>query len=105
MKVVRNCALDILRQRKSHEPEAVEELEDPSAAPDESVEHRELLTIMRKQIDLMSFEQKESVLLRDFHGLTYAEIAEVLDIASGTVMSRLHRARIELRSRMKRSLQ
>ena len=48
--------------------------------------------------------QREIVLLRDFHDLSYTEIAEVLGIAPGTVMSRLHRARNELRKRMKKYL-
>ena len=37
-------------------------------------------------------------MLRDYHDLTYAEIAEVLAIPVGTVMSRLHAARKSLRA-------
>ena len=53
----------------------------------------------------MDVAQREIVLLRDFHNLTYAEIAEVMEIRAGTVMSRLHRARQELRQRIRRYLQ
>ena len=52
----------------------------------------------------MDIAQREIVLLRDFHSLSYAEIAEVMEIQAGTVMSRLHRARKELRQRMRRYL-
>ena len=45
-------------------------------------------------------EMAEIIYLRDFHGLAYAEVAEVLSLPVGTVMSRLHRARMELRKRM-----
>ena len=45
----------------------------------------------------ITIEQREIVLLKDFHGFNYSEIAEILDIPKGSVMSRLHRARLALR--------
>jgi RNA polymerase sigma-70 factor (ECF subfamily) len=47
-------------------------------------------------------EHREVILLRDYHGLSYAEMARVLETPPGTIMSRLHRARTELRNRMRR---
>ena len=44
--------------------------------------------------------QREIVVLRDYHDLFYAEIADVLAIAPGTVMSRLHRARLALKEEL-----
>jgi RNA polymerase sigma-70 factor (ECF subfamily) len=46
-------------------------------------------------------EMREIILLRDYHDLSYAEIARVLSVPTGTVMSRLHRARCALRERMR----
>ena len=43
-------------------------------------------------------EHRTIVLLRDFEGLSYDEIADVLQLESGTVKSRLHRARMELKA-------
>lgn len=44
-------------------------------------------------LDELPEQYKEVVLLADVEGLSYAEIAEMLEIPSGTVMSRLHRGR------------
>jgi len=42
--------------------------------------------------------------LRDIEGFDYQQIAEILELPVGTVKSRLHRARMELRDRLKRVL-
>ena len=104
LKVVRNGALDVLRKRKPEDKEALTQLEDIDPSPAEAAEQNELKTIIRQQLEGMDVAQREIVLLRDFHDLSYAEIAEVMEIRAGTVMSRLHRARKELRQRMRRYL-
>jgi RNA polymerase sigma-70 factor (ECF subfamily) len=48
-------------------------------------------------LQALSHEHREIVILREFEGMTYAEIAEALSIPQGTVESRLYRARQELR--------
>ncbi|MDP7179025.1 MAG: RNA polymerase sigma factor [Verrucomicrobiota bacterium] len=105
LKVVRNGALDTLRQRRPNDGEAVARLAATTPPPDIAVEREELAGIMRRKLETMLVDQREIILLRDFHDLSYTEIAEVLGIAPGTVMSRLHRARNELRKRMKKYLQ
>jgi len=104
LKVVRNGALDVLRRRKPHDAEAVAELADAAPTPDAAAEQGELSQIIRHELDALPAEQREIILLRDFHDLSYGEIAEVLDLAPGTVMSRLHRARRALRERMEKFL-
>ena len=104
LKVIRNGALDVLRKRKPEDEEAVAQLKDGDLSPAEAAEQNELKNIIRQQLAGMDVAQREIVLLRDFHSLSYAEIAEVMEIRAGTVMSRLHRARKELRQRMRRYL-
>jgi RNA polymerase sigma-70 factor (ECF subfamily) len=55
---------------------------------------------IREALARLSAEQREILILRDFNDLGYAEIAQVLEVPHGTVMSRLHRARLALRKEM-----
>ena len=50
----------------------------------------------------LSTGQRQIIVLRDYMDLSYAEIANVLEIARGTVMSRLHRARLALKEELSR---
>jgi len=51
-------------------------------------------------VDALSPAHREVVLLRDFEGFDYKEIAKIVGVPIGTVMSRLNRARSELRKRL-----
>jgi len=52
-------------------------------------------------LETLSPEHREVIALREFQGMSYEEIAEVLGVPRGTVESRLFRARQELRERLK----
>jgi RNA polymerase sigma-70 factor (ECF subfamily) len=49
----------------------------------------------------LSAEHRQVIILRELQGMTYEEMAAALDVPRGTVESRLHRAREELRKRFK----
>jgi RNA polymerase sigma-70 factor (ECF subfamily) len=53
---------------------------------------------VRTAIAQLPLEFREVILLREFEDLSYQEIASLLDCPSGTVMSRLARARSKLRT-------
>ena len=55
---------------------------------------------MRAAIDGLGAEQRSVVLLREIEGLSYEEIASVLEIPVGTVRSRLYNARVALAERL-----
>lgn len=71
---------------------------DPAPTPEEHLENSELGRELAAALDEVSEEHRRIVLLRDVSGLSYTEIAEVLEISEGTVKSRLSRARIALRT-------
>ncbi len=85
--------------------EALADQTDNNKKPAVATELNELTVLLKRELNSMPQDQQEIILLRDHQNLSYAEIAEVLAIPAGTVMSRLHRARNELRNRMKKYLQ
>lgn len=105
LKIVRNRCLDAIRKRNRRSERPLETAAPAVSAesrPEVAAERKETVEFVRRELMGMPEEQREIILLRDYHDLSYAEVASVLDIPVGTVMSRLHRARQELRSRMKK---
>lgn len=100
LQVVRNRSIDMLRRRKP--AQAVEELASTVAAPDQAIEDLQRDEGLQRALAELLPEQRQIILLRDYLELPYQEIAQVLDIAAGTVMSRLHRARMALRDKLER---
>jgi RNA polymerase sigma-70 factor (ECF subfamily) len=86
------------REGKSHEIPSLAE------APDRDPQRREMADLLRDALDQLSEDHKTILVLREFEGLSYNEIAEVLDCSKGTVESRLYRARNRLREKMERFL-
>ena len=76
---------------------------EPTEATDASSPHRilaskELAARLTVALDALPFDQRTVIILREVEGLSYDEIAQALDIAVGTVKSRLTRARQALRA-------
>lgn len=65
---------------------------------EQQIEKDELRQCVHAAIAMLDVERRTVLLLRDFDGLDYEQIAEALEIPIGTVRSRLHRARMELKS-------
>ncbi len=60
----------------------------------------EELSAVREVVGSLPDEQREALILREFHGFTYGEIAMAQEVAEGTVGSRLARARETVRRRI-----
>lgn len=65
-------------------------------SPDQAAERAELRAHVGAAIERLPEREREALVLREFEELRYREIAEVLGIPIGTVMSRLYRARRSL---------
>jgi len=72
--------------------------------PAEELERSERQGALERAIAELPEERRLVVLLRDVEGLAYEEIAEALGLELGTVRSRLHRARMDLKAKMERFL-
>jgi RNA polymerase sigma-70 factor (ECF subfamily) len=77
---------------------------DAGPRPDAALERRELETALGRAIAELPEDRRIVVVLRDIEGLSYEEIAQVLELELGTVRSRLHRARAELKEKLERFL-
>lgn len=69
--------------------------------PDEALSQSELRDKINDALAKLSPDHREAVILKDVQGLSYKEIAEVMDCTLGTVMSRLFYARQKLQSLLK----
>ena len=67
-----------------------------STRPDQAVAGREASEILQANLQKLSPDLREAVILRDLQEMEYREIAEVLAIPEGTVKSRINRGRAEL---------
>ncbi len=65
--------------------------------PDKLLEAAELESLMQKAIASLDEEHRLLVILRDVEELSYQEIGEITTLPEGTIKSRLHRARMEIK--------
>jgi len=79
--------------------------DDSSPDPVAMAENRELREIAVESLKKLDDAQRAVVVLRDIEGMSYAQIANVLDIELGTVRSRLSRGRKKLRQILEAILQ
>lgn len=99
LRVVRNHCIDLIRRRRPTGTD-VEELVDPGPGPDVLLTMSQRDQELQRALTKLSVAQRQIIVLRDYMDLRYADIADVLEIAPGTVMSRLHRARLALKEEL-----
>jgi RNA polymerase sigma-70 factor (ECF subfamily) len=84
---------DLYQELKDHDPQF-------SATPESIVLDSLVDSDITDAIDDLPEQFRLAVVLSDIEGFTYAEMAEIMDVPMGTVMSRLHRGRKALQKRL-----
>ncbi len=94
-RIVKNHCLDQIAKRRVRRPVALEVDRFASSAPDAELQAARSQSRARlwEGMQRLDAPHQEILNLRHFQDLSYAEMAEVLDVKEGTVMSRLYRAR------------
>jgi RNA polymerase sigma-70 factor (ECF subfamily) len=105
----RNRLKQLQASRKRHEvslhaEEGAVGIDPPSREPSvlERMEQQEIQAGVQECIGRLEADFREVVVLRDIQGFSYSEIGDMLEIAEGTVKSRLFRAREILRNCLKK---
>ena len=101
--------LKYLRRRYHHATESLDdpvsteegemgkELADEGEMPEDMLYRRQVQELVQIALGRLRQEYREAVVLRDIQNLSYQEISEILGVPEGTIKSRLHRARWELK--------
>lgn len=97
-----NAATDMLRKEKHILPHTLEDLplKDPQPGPEALFSQEERATLVQKAVLSLPDACRAVLVLREYEGLSYQEIADALEIPVGTVMSRLNYARKLLREKL-----
>jgi RNA polymerase sigma-70 factor (ECF subfamily) len=96
-RIARNrCLNEIKRKKERSWPEIYNIPE--KGNPENDLMHKEFLIKLDKSLDRLPYKNKVVLVLADLQGLSYEEIAQIEKTNTGTVKSRLFRARQKLRS-------
>ena len=111
-RITLNLCRDWMRKERrapvAQVPEGTDPLDlaDQQAAPTESVEdlvaRREMSAAVQLAMAELPEEQRMAIMLKEYHGLTFQEIAEMLDCPLSTVKTRLYQGLTVLRRRLER---
>ncbi|HMK37563.1 MAG TPA: sigma-70 family RNA polymerase sigma factor [Desulfomonilaceae bacterium] len=77
---------------------------DLSTNPETLLASKQIQKIVQDAINELDPDHKEIVILRDIEGFSYDEIAQILNLPEGTTKSRLHRARMVVKEKLKKVL-
>lgn len=76
---------------------------DPSDNPEKLYEKKMIQELVQRGLLKLKEDQRELLVLRDLQGFSYEEMGELLGLPQGTIKSKLHRARMDLKEVLERS--
>ncbi len=108
-RIVINLCLDYLRKKQRQQTDSLERMEEETGNverrmpvvevnPTARMEREELLVEISRGMSKLSYEHRTVLILHEYEGLEYKEIAKAMHCSIGTVMSRLFYARRRLAS-------
>ena len=106
-----NAAIDLLRREKKRrgdsslddEESAASLPVDPAPTPHQAAEQKEMRQAVADGLRQLSEEHHQVLVMREVNGLSYEEIGTILELTTGTVKSRIARARISLAKILQKS--
>ena len=101
-----NAAMDMLRKEKRIIPTDIDDLQltDERPGPESQVSQQERTAMVQKAVLSLPDASRAVLVLKEYEGMSYHEIADALDIPIGTVMSRLNYARKLLKEKLEPKL-
>ena len=75
---------------------------DPSDNPETLFEKKMIQQLIQRGLQKLKEDQRELLVLRDLQGFSYEEMGELLGLPEGTIKSKLHRARVDLKQVLER---
>lgn len=103
LRIARNLCLNAKRDYGSHRFVELEDYHGALSANDG--DNRELLTLIDKAIEQLPFDYKDVFVLREYDGLSYAEIGEIVGCTEATAKIRSFRAKQKIREMLAPYLQ
>ncbi len=97
--------LESLFKRSDEGEEIMIDMPSGEPSPERLAESKQMEQTLQKSLGKLSQKLRTAIILKEIEGLSYEEIADVLDISMGTVKSRIARAREELLKLMGKTLE
>lgn len=98
--IVRNACRDARTRKRAFTGLEADRLTSNNPSPHTALDTAQTRVRLHKALDALDDAHREIIIMRHFEDRAYAEIADALGVAQGTVMSRLYRARKALVQRM-----